>query len=147
MEREMHGYAVVVRVAGEVDASTVRELKNEIAVGLALATTPAPLVVDLSEVRFFAAAGLNEVYRGLLAARAVGVQLRVVARHRHVLRPFEASGLDQEIRPCRTLAEALAVRTIWTMRRFTMPLASPTPHRVTSMPAVTEHRVRLSPGC
>lgn len=111
VERQVHGYAVVVRVAGEVDALTVCELHWEIAVGLALATPPAPVVVDLTEVEFFAAAGLNELHHGHVAAKAAGVALRVVACHRHVLRPFEISGLDRELRPCRTLAEALAMRT------------------------------------
>jgi anti-anti-sigma factor len=121
VERQVHGYAVVVRVAGEVDALTVRELKREIAVGLALATPPAPVVVDLTEVEFFAAAGLNELHRGHLAAQAAGVLLRVVACHRHVLRPFEISGLDHELRPCETLAEALVVRTPKGVRKFTVP--------------------------
>lgn len=121
VERQVHGYAVVVRVTGEVDALTVRELRNEIAVGLALATPQAPVVVDLREVRFFAAAGLNEVYRGHLAAQAAGVRLRVVACHRYVLRPFEVSGLDREIQPCATLAEALVVRTPEGVRRFALP--------------------------
>lgn len=118
VDRRMHGYAVVVRVTGEVDALTVHELRNEIAIGLALATPPAPVVVDLSEVAFFAAAGLNELHRGHVAARAAGVPLRVVARHRHVLRPFEVSGMDQELKPCSTLEEALAVGD----RRFALPL-------------------------
>ncbi|MFE9748036.1 STAS domain-containing protein [Saccharothrix saharensis] len=118
VDRQVHGYAVVVRVAGEVDAMTVRELRHEIAVGLALATPPSPVVVDLSAVDFLAAAGLNELHRGHQAARAAGVPLRVVAHHRHVLRPFEISGLDQEITPCATLAEALATHTRKNLRRF-----------------------------
>ncbi|MFJ6673442.1 STAS domain-containing protein [Actinosynnema sp. NPDC091369] len=118
VDRQVHGYAVVVRVAGEVDAMTVRELRHEISVGLALATPPAPVVVDLSDVDFLAAAGLNELHRGHLAALEAGVPLRVVAANRHVLRPFEISGLDQEITPCATLAEALATRTRTNRRRF-----------------------------
>ncbi|MCC8246451.1 STAS domain-containing protein [Saccharothrix luteola] len=121
VDRQVHGYAVVVRVAGEVDAMTVCGLKHELAISLALATPPAPVVVDLSEVDFFAAAGLNELHRGHLAAQAAGVPLRVVAGHRHVLRPFEISGLDQEITPCSTLAEALVVRTPRGVRRFALP--------------------------
>ncbi|WP_141974722.1 STAS domain-containing protein [Saccharothrix saharensis] len=122
VDRQVHGYAVVVRVAGEVDAMTVRELRHEIAIGLALATPPSPVVVDLSDVDFLAAAGLNELHRGHRAARAAGVPLRVVAHHRHVLRPFEISGLAQEITPCATLAEALAPRTRTPHRRFALPV-------------------------
>ncbi|ONI86827.1 hypothetical protein ALI22I_24910 [Saccharothrix sp. ALI-22-I] len=121
VERQVHGYAVVVCVAGEVDALTVREFRQEIAIGLALATPPAPVVVDLTRVEFFAAAGLNELHRGYLAAKAAGVSLRVVARHRHVLRPFEISGLDHELQPCATLTEALLVRTPKGVRRFAVP--------------------------
>jgi anti-anti-sigma factor len=122
VERQVHGYAVVVRVTGEVDALTVRGLRHEISIGLALATPPAPVVVDLSEVEFFSAAGLNELHRGHLAARAAGVPLRVVARHRHVLRPFEVSGMDRELTPWPTVADALAARTPAGERRFALPL-------------------------
>ncbi|MFD7660370.1 STAS domain-containing protein [Actinosynnema sp. NPDC059797] len=107
VEREVHGYAIVVRVAGEVDSSTVGELARGIAVALALATPPAPVVVDLSDVGFLSAAGLNQLRSDQLAARALGVRLRVIARHRHVLRPFEVTGLVHDLRPCATLAEAL----------------------------------------
>ncbi|NUT53161.1 MAG: STAS domain-containing protein [Saccharothrix sp.] len=121
VERQVHGYAVVLHVAGEVDAMTAGELEEELTIGLALATPPAPVVVDLTEVGFFAAAGLNELHRGHLAAREAGVPLRVVAVHRHVLRPFEVSGLDQELAPCPTLAEALVVHTPRGVRRYALP--------------------------
>ncbi|GAA1315207.1 STAS domain-containing protein [Saccharothrix xinjiangensis] len=107
VEREVHGYAIVVRVAGEVDSSTVGELARGTAVALALATPPAPVVVDLSDVAFLSAAGLNQLRSDQLAARAAGVPLRVVARHRHVLRPFEVTGLVHDLRLCATLSEAL----------------------------------------
>lgn len=125
VERVLHGYAVVVRVAGEVDSRTALELEHEITIGLALATPPAPVVVDLTEVDFLAAAGLNELHRGHVAARAAGVLLRVVACHRHVLRPFEVSELDREILLCRTLAEALAVHPPGGARRFALPMCGP----------------------
>lgn len=107
VEREVHGYAIVVRVAGEVDALTSACLGHEIAVALALATPPAPVVVDLSDVDFLSAAGLNQLRHDHLAAEAAGIALRVVAGHRHVLRPFEITGLDRDLRPCPTLADAL----------------------------------------
>ncbi|WP_051765092.1 anti-sigma factor antagonist [Saccharothrix syringae] len=110
VEREVHGYAIVVRVVGEVDSSTAAELGRATAVALALATPPAPVVVDLSDVDFISAAGLNQLQRDHGAASAAGVELRVVARHRHVLRPFEVTGLDRDLRPAATLAEALRVR-------------------------------------
>jgi anti-sigma B factor antagonist len=122
VERQVHGYAVVLRVTGEVDALTARELGREIAIGLALATPPAPVVVDLGEVEFFAAAGLNELHRGHVAARAAGVPLRVVARHRHVLRPFEVAMPEPELRPWPTVREALAARTSTADRRYALPL-------------------------
>ncbi|MFC6092711.1 STAS domain-containing protein [Saccharothrix lopnurensis] len=119
IEREVHGYAIVVRVAGEVDSSTVGHLAREIAVALALATPPAPVVVDLGEVDFLSAAGLNQLRRDHLAAREAGVRLRVVARHRHVLRPFEVTGLVHDLQPVAMLAEALR-RQVTGGRRFVL---------------------------
>ncbi|GAA3464563.1 anti-sigma factor antagonist [Saccharothrix longispora] len=107
VEREVHGYAVVVRVTGEVDASTTPAIRREVRIALALATPPAPVVIDLRGVGFFAAAGLNELYWDLSAAESVGVALRVVASQRHVLRPFGICGLDAELRPYPTLDAAL----------------------------------------
>ncbi|MGM1062324.1 anti-sigma factor antagonist [Saccharothrix sp. Mg75] len=107
VEREVHGYAVVLRVTGEVDASTTPEIRREVRIALALVTPPAPVVIDLLGVAFLAAAGLNELYWDLSAARAAGVALHVVARQRHVLRPFEISGLDAQLRPYPTVDEAL----------------------------------------
>ncbi|MFI9011115.1 STAS domain-containing protein [Actinosynnema sp. NPDC053489] len=121
MDRQVHGGAVVVRVAGEVDALTVRELKREITAAVALSTPPGPVVVDLTDVDFFAAAGLNELHRGHVAAEAAGVRLRVVATHRHVLRPFAISGLDRELVPCSTLAEALVGGSPAHLHRFAFP--------------------------
>lgn len=126
VERRVHGYAVVVHVSGEVDASTASDLEHEVAIALALATPPAPVVIDLSGVRFFAAAGVNELHRKHLAARAAGVTLRVVARHRPVLRPLEITGLDRELSTCPTLADALRAPVPDRVRIFALPVGDVT---------------------
>lgn len=70
--------AIVVRVAGDVDSSTVDQLSAHLtdALGLARAHPARLLIVDLLPVTFFGSAGLNAVLdcheQGLAAAVAVG---------------------------------------------------------------------------
>ncbi len=95
VQREVHGLAIVVRAAGELDQETVAALRGELQIALAMATSPFPVVVDLAGVTFFGSAGINELMIQQRSARAVGVPLLVAAAHRAVLRPITASGLDQ----------------------------------------------------
>jgi anti-anti-sigma factor len=73
-----HGDAAVVRVAGEIDAANARRFYIELVRLAALARSALMLIVDLTRVGFFAAAGI----RSLLDARekrAAGQMWRVVA--------------------------------------------------------------------
>jgi anti-anti-sigma factor len=95
VQREVHGLAVIVRAAGEMDQETVPALRTELQTAIALATPPFPVVVDLSGIEFFGSAGLNELLRQQRRAADARVPLRIAAAHRAVLRPLTASGLDQ----------------------------------------------------
>jgi anti-sigma B factor antagonist len=81
-----------VAVAGEIDCSTAPRL----AAGLesALATGPAELVVDLSEVSFLDSAGLHALVTAHTAAGRLGVRMRVLVATRAVLRPIQVTGLE-----------------------------------------------------
>ena len=104
VQREMDGHTVVVGVAGEVDHTTVGALHFELATALALATPPAPVVLDLTGVTFFGSAGLTELVE---QHKRAGGPLRVVAAHRRVLRPIQLTELDRMLRLFPTRDSAL----------------------------------------
>jgi anti-anti-sigma factor len=87
---EHDGAAVVVRVRGEVDLVSAPELESSFV--LALHERPAVLVADLTDVTFFASAGLAVLVN---AQEQAGARTRfcVVAPARAVRRPLELTGL------------------------------------------------------
>ena len=99
-----HG-AAVVRVTGSLDLALAPRLER--VVERTARDGSSRIVIDLSRCEFLASAGLSALTRaGRL--RADGVDLRLVADSRVVLRPLQITKLDGEfdIRP--TLVEALA---------------------------------------
>src|SRR5579875_2089731 len=90
VEHEAHEDAVIVRVKGDVDSSTVDQLIDHLAGALKLAAThPAKLVaVDLQSVDFFGSAALNAVLDCHEGGNADGIAVRLVADHDQVLRPI-----------------------------------------------------------
>jgi anti-anti-sigma factor len=107
VQREMDGHTVVVSVAGEVDHNTVGALHVELDTALALATPPAPVVLDLTGVTFFGSAGLNELVLQHLRAGENRTPLRVVAAHRQVLHPIQLTDLHNLLRLFPDRADAL----------------------------------------
>ena len=85
--------AVVISVRGEVDRCTSPLLQD--AVLAQLRPAGPSLVIDLTEVGFFGAAGLTVLVTVRQAAVAADVRLRVVARTRVVLLPLTITGLDR----------------------------------------------------
>ncbi len=101
--------AVLVRVKGDVDSSTVDELTAHLTAALKLAAThPARLViVDLQPVTFFGSAGLNAVLDCHEEGKETGTSVCLVADHDHVLRPIEVTELDRILEIYPTLSDAL----------------------------------------
>lgn len=95
----------VVHVAGEVDMAAETALRRRIAE--ALADEPDGLVLDLTGVTFFASAGLHVLVDVQHAATAAGLDMRVVADHRPVLRPLQITGLDQLVTVVTSVDQAL----------------------------------------
>jgi anti-anti-sigma factor len=83
---------VVFAVHGEVDSYTSPQLRDRLLDHLR--PTCRQLVVDLTEVSFFAAAGLTVLVIVREAATAAGVRLFLVADTPVVLRPLMITGLD-----------------------------------------------------
>lgn len=109
VEHEAHEDAVVVRIKGDVDSSTVDELTAQLTSALELAAThPARLVVlDLQAVDFFGSAALNAVLDCHEAGQAAGTAVRLVAANDHVLRPIQVTELDRVFDIYPTLPQAL----------------------------------------
>jgi anti-anti-sigma factor len=106
--------AVVVTVAGDVDLCTGGLLtKGLIAAGL-VSLPPRAMVVDLSAVTFFGAAGLTSLVMADHRCRVQGITLQIVANRRVVLRPLEITGLSK------TLPVVPALRPEWARRRRTI---------------------------
>lgn len=106
------GTAVVVRAVGEVDTATAPVLAAALRAGCGAARSPEPLVVDLTGLRFLAAAGLTPLVTTLLRCNERRVPLRVVAVRRNVLRPLRLTRLDALFDITPSLAEALGPGTV-----------------------------------
>jgi anti-anti-sigma factor len=91
--------AVVLTVRGSVDLATSALLAACLI--QQLRDSHRNVVVDLTRVTFFGAAGLTVLVTAREAAAAAGVRLSLVARTRVVLLPITITGLDREfdIRP------------------------------------------------
>ncbi|MCE6997321.1 STAS domain-containing protein [Saccharothrix sp. S26] len=83
----------VLRVAGEVDMRTVDRLRPELLAWLDGA--PERVAIDLTGVTFLASSGLALLIEAAARADQHGVRIVLVADHRAVLRPIQATNLDQ----------------------------------------------------
>jgi len=76
VEVERDGFSTTVRCAGEIDTSTVDQLSQ--ALGEAVGSDAAAVVLDLTGVRFMDSTGLHAVIVGATAAESVGVRFSVL---------------------------------------------------------------------
>jgi anti-sigma B factor antagonist len=99
--------AVVVSLAGELDMATAdlaaAALRDAVAVG-------APVVLDLTGLRFFSSAGLNLLLQLHEDMRERHLDVRLAGDQRAVARPLELTGLTDLFPVYRSVAEALAAR-------------------------------------
>jgi anti-anti-sigma factor len=109
VDHESREEAVLVRVQGDVDSSTVDKLAPHLTAALKLAAShPARLVIlDLQPVTFFGSAALNAVLDCHEEGKESGTSVRLVADHDHVLRPIQVTELDRVLDIYPTLSEAL----------------------------------------
>lgn len=87
----------VVTVAGEVDAHTAPALTVRALSACLRTKAHGTLIMDLRGVRFLAAAGLTVLFTMDRHCRDRDTLLLVVALHRAVLRPLEASGMIETL--------------------------------------------------
>lgn len=84
--------ATVLTVHGEVDMLTSTQL-TDCLLPLVRGTVP-HVIVDLTRVGFFGAAGITVLVNAREAATVTGVTLRLVASTRPVLLPLTITGMD-----------------------------------------------------
>ena len=98
--------AVVVEVAGEVDLATAEEVA--VVVLAAFEGHPGTVVVDLTDVRFLASAGLSVLVQAERTARESNQLLHVVVgEHLSVARSLTTSGLANHLTLFHRLDDAL----------------------------------------
>jgi anti-anti-sigma factor len=97
-------HAVVLAVCGEVDSSTSPLLHDRLLEQLR--PTCPQLVVDLTEVSFFGAAGITVLVAVKEAAETAGIRMCLVACTRVVLRPLTITGLDSVFDVCPDIVHA-----------------------------------------
>lgn len=106
VDRRLEGPAVVLRVAGEIDMSTAPVLAEECET--AIESAGGRLIVDLSDVTFFGSAGLAVLLDARQRGETAGIQLRLVAGGRPVLRSIEIAGVQEMLPVYPDVAGALA---------------------------------------
>ena len=88
--RESVGAAVLVQIAGEIDHSTAPDLAECLDDAVRSVTPPAPVVADLTAVRFLGAQGIGLLLDHQDHCQSRGSALVVVANTAAVLRPLRA---------------------------------------------------------
>ena len=94
----------IATIAGEIDISTVSQLRER----LAELAARRRLVIDLNQVTFIDAAGLSALVAAANRAAAHGTSLHVVCARPKILELFRLTGLDRRLPPAPTVDEVLA---------------------------------------
>jgi len=102
--RHGQGYAIVT-VAGEIDISTVTQLRERL---FELAPSGRPLIANLDRVGFIDSAGLSALVGAAKRAAGYGGSLQVICARPTTRQLLRLTGLDRRIPLARTLDEALA---------------------------------------
>ena len=97
---------LVLRVVGDVDLTTVEQLRGHLDEHLSGAHRG--VVLDCTAVSFLTACGIGLLVEIADQARADGKPLRLVAHSRLVLRALEVTGTNELVPRAVTVAEAVA---------------------------------------
>ena len=101
----------VLQLAGEVDLRTVERLR-ECLYGHLSGGAYQGIVLDCNKVTFLAACGIGLLVEIVDRARRAGVQIRLVARSRAVLRALEVTRTNGLVPRVATVADAVALCTL-----------------------------------
>jgi anti-sigma B factor antagonist len=99
----------VLPIVGDVDLTTSAPVAETIK--RAIEPCPAVLVLDLTDVSFLSSAGLSVLIETEQKARKEGIDLRLVAARREVLRPLQITGLTEMFHIYPTVTDATGPAT------------------------------------
>ena len=102
-----YGAAQVLQVKGEVDATSAWRIDGAVMGVLPAQVSRGPVIVDLSDVSFFSAAGITALVTAKKMCDGL-TDLRIVAASPLVMRLLEATALSGELTVYPTLDRALA---------------------------------------
>jgi anti-anti-sigma factor len=102
------GAIAVVPIHGEVDLDTSADIAQTIQ--QALSPCPPVLVLDMTRVSFMSSTGLSILIATEHQTREAGVELRLAASQRAVLRPIQITGLTEVFDIYPTVVEAARIR-------------------------------------
>ena len=102
-----YGAAQVLQVKGEVDATSAWRVEDAVMGVLPAQVSRGPVIVDLSDVEFFSAAGITALMTAKKLCDGL-TDLRIVAASPPVMRLLEVIALSGELTVYPTLDQALA---------------------------------------
>ena len=102
-----YGNAQVLQVKGEVDATSAWRIDGAVMGVLPAQVSRGPVIVDLSDVKFFSAAGITALVTAKKLCDGL-IDLRIVAASPPVMRLLEVIALSGELTVYPTLDQALA---------------------------------------
>jgi anti-sigma B factor antagonist len=107
MERKSTADGVLVRVAGELDVTTLDEFTTELTAARVAAAPPTPVLLDMRGIEFMGSSALAVLVTHHHRCASSGTPLRVVADQRAVLRPLALTGLATTLEVTATIAAAV----------------------------------------
>jgi len=106
LQAQQNGAAVVVTIAGDMDALTAEEVVQFI--NAQIERGQVALVADLSRVDFMSSAGLRVILAAVKAARASGGDFRLAGPQPGVSRTLNLAGFGSFLQIFPTVGEAVA---------------------------------------
>jgi anti-sigma B factor antagonist len=95
VQRTVENHSVVVQAGGDLDMLTAPRLSTQLDLAEAIVVPPAPVILDLTRLRFLGSAGLTLLLKHHKRCAALGSRLEIVPGGRAVTRPLALTGLDK----------------------------------------------------
>lgn len=88
----LQGSTLSVKISGEIDHHTVREVRKEIDAAL-YTNRPKKVCIDLSDMRFMDSSGLGLIVGRVASAKEVGATVKITGASERTRHIFEMAGL------------------------------------------------------
>lgn len=95
VQRRVENHSVVVQAGGDLDILTAPRLSTQLDLAEAIVVPPAPVILDLTQLKFLGSAGLSVLLTHHKRCAELGSRLEIVPGGRAVTRPLEMTGLDK----------------------------------------------------